>query len=351
MTSGNRICQVAFSVLDVRRADEWFRVGLGLIPAGGTRSFRGPLAEHVQGLRRAASTCWWLVGRDDFVQLELFQFERPAPRPRAADATPADLGYSRVGFWVTDLDATLARLARLGSVPLAPVRGDRGDRRVALRAPDGFVVVLFERDPHPGRPTAVRPEAPAAPRTVTLSVESLDAAVDSFVEGFGLTRSAVRLHDDGDEALWGLDGARRRTAVLEAGDLLLELVEYESPRGRPRAADYRISDQGILNVALGFRGPLTFTRTYRRATARGGRPNGYPLHAGTWGVTYVNDPQGVSVELLWVHPIWDSQLGLAPAPEAPRPPPEREAQGPIRGALERLLEAAPSLPGGGPRRG
>ena len=38
---------------------------------------RGPLASSVQGLPRVASTCWWMVARNEFFQLEMFQFERP----------------------------------------------------------------------------------------------------------------------------------------------------------------------------------------------------------------------------------------------------------------------------------
>ena len=72
------LCQIAFSVVDLRLTERWFREGFGLLPAGGTRALmRGPLAAHVQGLPGAASTCWWLVGRNSWFQLELFQFERP----------------------------------------------------------------------------------------------------------------------------------------------------------------------------------------------------------------------------------------------------------------------------------
>ena len=88
--------QVAFSVVDLAATERWFREGLGFLPAGGSRAMmRGPLASSVQGLPRVASTCWWLVDRNQWFQLELFQFERPLARLMPHDFRPCDIGYSR----------------------------------------------------------------------------------------------------------------------------------------------------------------------------------------------------------------------------------------------------------------
>ena len=81
------LTQVAFSVIDLAATERWFREGLGFLPAGGSRRrMRGPLASSVQGLPRVASTCWWMVDRNEFFQLELFQFERPRARLMAHDS-------------------------------------------------------------------------------------------------------------------------------------------------------------------------------------------------------------------------------------------------------------------------
>ncbi len=119
--------QIAFSVVDLRLTERWFREGFGLLPAGGSRALmRGPLAANVQGLPRAASTCWWLLGRNSWFQLELFQFERPIAKLMPADFRPCDIGYTRIGIWVEDFDATLKRLAGLGSQPLTAPLGRAG---------------------------------------------------------------------------------------------------------------------------------------------------------------------------------------------------------------------------------
>jgi catechol 2,3-dioxygenase-like lactoylglutathione lyase family enzyme/uncharacterized protein YndB with AHSA1/START domain len=325
LVMGARLNQIALSVVDVKRTETWFRQAFGLLPAGGTRSFRGPLASHVQGLPRAASTCWWLVGRDEYVQLELFQFERPIAKLLPADYRPCEIGYSRIGLWVEDFDATLARLDTLGSPPLTAPMGERGRRRACVRSPDGVFVEVMEDDVLAGRTHAVRPQCPVAPRYVTLSVPDLEKSRQFFSGALQLAASDVALHTPAHEALWGLDGARKQSIVLDAGDVLVELAHYVEPVGQPWPADYRISDQGLLNVAFGYRGMGEMMADYRRCRAAGARPNGFPLHTPNWGVVYVNDAQGFSVELLWVKPRWDSHMGFLPLPPERRPPPDNHA--------------------------
>jgi catechol 2,3-dioxygenase-like lactoylglutathione lyase family enzyme len=87
-----RLSQIALSTADVRRSQRWYRNVLGLEPAGGTNLFAGPLASMVQGVPRSASTCWWLVDRQEFFQVELFEFRSPLVRPLRADLRPKVVG-------------------------------------------------------------------------------------------------------------------------------------------------------------------------------------------------------------------------------------------------------------------
>jgi len=308
------LCQIAFSVLDGRRSLRWYQEAFGFAAAGGTRLFRGPLASRVQGLPNVASICRWLVDAQDFFQLELFQFSRPTPRPRRPDARPSDIGYTRVGIHVAELDATLARLASLGTRPLTAPMGARGTRRVCIHDLEGNLLELMEDDPR--EPTArARPRRATgvAVRSITLSVPDLERSRRFFVETLGLRESAGgALHRPEHEALWGLAGAQRHTLVLDADDLFVELVQYTDPIGRPWPDGYRICDQGLLNVAFGFRDRRDFEAAYARCRAAGIRPNGEPLRLGVWSVVYVNDDQGFSVELLFVRPWYDGRMGFKP---------------------------------------
>ena len=314
------LSQVAFSVVDLAATERWFREGLGFWPAGGSRAMmRGPLASSVQGLPRAASTCWWLVDRNEWFQLELFQFERPVARLMPDDFRPCDIGYTRIGVWVADFDEALARLERLGSSPLSAPVGATGARRACVRNPDGVYVEIMEDDPLSGAGfTPARSGCPVALRSVTLSVPNL-AQSEAFLSGLGLSRSEAMLRAPEHEALWGLAGARTQSRLFSAGSALVEVVRYLDPIGRARPIGYRISDQGILNIAFGVRTKRDHAELYSRACRAGAQPNRQPLHMPGAGVTYVNDPQQFSVELLWTSPASDRRFGFTPRPTRKRP--------------------------------
>jgi short-subunit dehydrogenase/catechol 2,3-dioxygenase-like lactoylglutathione lyase family enzyme len=307
-----RLCQIASSVTDLRRTHRWYREVLGLEPAGGTSMFAGPLATMVQGVPRSASTCWWLVDRQDFFQIELFEFRSPLVRPLPAGWRPCDVGYTTVSFSVADLDATVERAVAAGAPPLSEPVGEPGERRVCVRDPDGVLCELMEDDPRAAEPRVrPRPEIGAVARSVTLSVPDLGEARRTFAEVLGLEEAeGLVLHRPEHEAMWGLEGAKRDSLVLWAGDIAVELVSYADPAPRPWPPGYRISDQGLLNIAFGFRERAEFEAAQRRCHEAGLGRNGPPLRLGPWSVVYVNDTAGFSIELLHVEPWYEGQMGF-----------------------------------------
>src|SRR4051812_48864171 len=135
----------------------------------------------VQGVPRSASTCWWLVDRQDFFQVELFEFRSPLVRELRPDWRPNDIGYTTVSFWVDDLDATLDRARQTGSEPLTEPIGEPGERRVCLRDPDGVLIELMEDDPRSDDPRErPRPQLGVVARAVTLSVPDLERSRPFF---------------------------------------------------------------------------------------------------------------------------------------------------------------------------
>src|SRR6476619_787388 len=142
-----RLSQIAISAADLRGTQRWYREVLGLASAGGTNLFAGPIASMVQGLPRAASTCWWLVDRQDLFQIELFEFRSPLVRSLPRDWRPCDIGYTTVSFCVADLERTLERAAAPGTAPLSDPVGEPGARRACVRDPEGVLIELMEDDP------------------------------------------------------------------------------------------------------------------------------------------------------------------------------------------------------------
>lgn len=319
--------QIAFSVVDLKRTERWWREGLGFLPAGGSRLlFRGPMISTIQGVPKAAMTCWCLLGRNDWCQIEMFQHESPIAKLMPADFMPNDIGYTRCGVWVQDFDAALTQLATLGTRPLSAPLGDAGKRRACVRNPDGVFVELMEDDPLPEQNRLGRQDCPVALRYATMSTPDMKKSLTFLRDGLGMPDTDITLHDDTHEALWGLAGASCKRTVIGGPTLLLEVVEYQRPKGQPWRPGYRICDQGILNVCFG--DPLNkhgVNAMYERALAAGARPNSRPIHMPPAGCVYVNDPLGFSYEFMWCSPgRGHRDYGFTVQPASNRPQPDNQ---------------------------
>jgi catechol 2,3-dioxygenase-like lactoylglutathione lyase family enzyme len=312
--AGTQLCQIALSVTDLRRSVDWYHRAFGLQPAGTIRQRVTDGPALVSGLPECSLEVWCVVDRQEWMQFEIMEFEKPRMRRLPADWRPSDLGYSMIGLHVEDFDVTLECLIRTSGRLLTTPSDDPGRRRVCVRDPDGILLELMEDDvrsvpprprPHGGVPTTIR--------SVTLSVASLNRARRFWVDGLGCEETSMNLHCPEHERLWGLNVARRESLTLWAGDVLIELVRYERPAWRARPAGYLISDQGILNVGFGYPSRGEFNTAYARLLRLGFRPNSAPWRVpGRATVVYFTDDQGFSVELLHVEPDGMEYMGFRP---------------------------------------
>ena len=264
----------------------------------------------------ASAIVWWLVGRTDFLQLELFQHSVPAQAPQPEDWSPADHGWVRWGLAVHDFDACLDRLGRFG-VPLLTEPTDFGEgiRRVCFRDPHvGCIVEIIEDGS--GAPGGERPSHhPVDPAIVyaTVSVPDLEVARVFFARTLGMPEvDASSLHTVAMESLWGLGDAQRDALVVRAGDSFVEIVQYVRPIGRAKPDGYRLSDQGLMNVAVGYRQRADLPPLVETLSAAGSPPTSPLLDNQLPAGAYVHAPDGTSVEVLAVPPEFDSATGFAP---------------------------------------
>jgi catechol 2,3-dioxygenase-like lactoylglutathione lyase family enzyme len=297
------LTQVALCTADIVRTARTFTEVLGFADAGG-RPRWGADAARIQELPTGDDTrtmMWWLVGQQEFVQLELFHHTSPPQRPRRAGWRPCDLGWVRFGVAVDDFDGTLRRLHDAGLATLTPPATVDGGRRVCFREPGADAIVEIMEGRAPG-PTL---------GYVAASVADLESARRFFGGAFGLEELEPDvLHRPEHERCWQLDGARRTCAVFRAGDALLELAQYESPAARSPAADALLSDQGIMNAALGYRDRAELARAHAAATALGASATtDVPEVAGS---VYLRLADGLSFEQLLVPPELDAMYGFTP---------------------------------------
>ncbi|MBT4521346.1 MAG: hypothetical protein HOC23_15205 [Halieaceae bacterium] len=309
--SDQHVCQVAFSALNASSLRDWYHSAFGMVKAGMILSAPPMQTDRIQGISpNPVETISWLVDQQDYFQLEFFQFYRPRSKPRPLDWRPCDIGYNMVGIFAPDFDRVLAQIAAVSDQPLPATTGDIGDRRICVQDPEDNWVEMMERDPiaqiNGADTSVVRPELQCATRFMRVSVPDLLKTRDSFVNAMGLSVvEDFQLHSPEHEALWGLADANAKSVLLRSRNFLVELVEYQSHDPRPRAADYQICDQGLMNIAIGYRDSDSFNMAFKKAQDNGMIPNGNPVDTGLFRVMYVNDPQGFSVEMLYARkPLW-----------------------------------------------
>jgi catechol 2,3-dioxygenase-like lactoylglutathione lyase family enzyme len=309
-----QLAQIALCSTDLPRSVQLFTEAFGFAESG-AKALWGERVGRIQALGDdSAFVLWWLVGRQDLVQLEFFHHTTP-PQRAVADRAPNDLGWSRFGITVPDFEPALERLAALGIAPLTEPLLHDGLRRACFRDPyTGAIVEVLEEGA--ATPGGIRPRFyDLVPAVVyaTIVVPDLAEARRFFVETLGLVEEPETvLHPPELESLWGLPGAERESFVARGGDVYLEAVCYESPRGRPLPDDHLLSDRGFMNVALGFRDPAALASTYERVVAHGYRDNFRPPRVA--GGTYINDDQRNTLELLLASRELDDRFGFTPQP-------------------------------------
>ena len=91
-----------------------------------------------------------------------------------ADFRPCDIGYTRIGIWVEDFDATTEKACPTWQSAADSATGRAGRRRACVRStPDGVYVEIMEDDPLPESNRRGRVDCPSAIRSVTVSVPQL----------------------------------------------------------------------------------------------------------------------------------------------------------------------------------
>jgi catechol 2,3-dioxygenase-like lactoylglutathione lyase family enzyme len=304
-----KLIQIGMNTADLPATLELFTEAFGFQNAG-SQLILGSLIQ-IQGLDPSShALMWWLVGAQPRLQLEFFHHTKPAQRPLRADWSPADHGWTRFGIAVDRFDHALEQMAKRGVAPIAGVTVVQGLRRCAFRDPAIGAIVELMEDGESLRAWSGRKGAPALVYAAA-SVSNLAAARSFYTEVLQLPlASAVTLHPPQPDALWGMSGARSDSFLIDAGGVLLEIVEYSHPRGRPRPSDYRSADQGVVNVALGALTKPPIEAAFKRLADAGHKPP-YLVDVGDLLAGYIIDPER-EVELAVIPQSLETALGFAP---------------------------------------
>lgn len=299
-----QIAQIGMNSSDIAGSLRLYAEAFGFRNAGAQALWGNAIG--TQGLPPSARTLlWWMVGAQSFFQLEFFHHTNPQQRPLRPDWRPCDHGWVRIGIAVQDLAACRSALAA-NTVPLlGDISGPAGCR-LAFRDPYvGAIVEVMEMQ------TGGISDGPSIVYA-TSSVADIEGALVYYRDTVALPiRPLDDLHSPEDEGLWGLAGARREGFLADAGNVLLEIVSYNEPVGRPRPDDYRNSDQGIVNVALGSRTKQEASDLLARLARYGYRP-ALLRESGDIVSAYITDP-GREIEVMCMPSDYDRLFGLVPA--------------------------------------
>jgi catechol 2,3-dioxygenase-like lactoylglutathione lyase family enzyme len=264
---------------------------------------------QIQGLSRASrALMWWMVGAQPFFQLEFFHHTRPPQRPLRSDWTAADCGWTRFGIAVGNFDESLAVLEEYGIATLNGIHTVDGGRRAAFRDPHiGVIAEIMEDTPA----LAELHGAAGTPSIVyaAASVSDLKAAQTYYRDVLGLELSPTEQLNTADyDAIWGMADSQRTSFVARSGRIALEISEYVVPVGRARAEDYRCSDQGFVNIALGAADKAPVEAVLSRLRLAGYSPP-YVMESDSIVAAYIIDPER-EIEIATIPPEIAGMVGF-----------------------------------------
>lgn len=140
--------------------------------------------------------------------------------------------------------------------------------------------------------------------SVVMTVSDLDRSVEFYTKVLTFEKVSESEQDgDAVEHLYGVFGARIRTARLRLGDEFIELTEYLAPQGRPIPVDSRSHDRWFQHVAIivsDMDRAYTWLRKHKVRHASSGpqRLPDWNPNAGGIQAFYFRDPDGHALEVL-----------------------------------------------------
>ncbi len=297
-----RIGQIAISVNDQTRSTDFYADVFGMDHIFGTSEFRGPDVDQVQKMKNVASSTRWLIDDREMFQLEVFKFENPVSRPLDNDHSVTHEGYNRIIVAVNSVEETSQKAVSAGARVIALLPGEHPGcpTHTLLSDPDGILVELVEA------PELVPDKRPAILIGLGITSRDMNKTVVDMCEGFGFSRCEDRFQH---EAFMRESGTLEGIQTLRLDDMYLVVSQYQDCK--PRAADYRLGDIGIMNFAICFPDAADFDRCYEQTKQMGMQANIEPVTVGdTASVTYNNDRQGFSVEMIYMAPKHRGMYGF-----------------------------------------
>ena len=299
-----RIGQIALVVSDHERSADFYARVFGMDHIFGTSEFRGEQLDKVHQMKHVASSCRWLIDDREMFQLEIFTFENHVSKPLADDHSVYDEGYNRVIIAVKSLEETVSLAVDQGARLVVLLPGDNPVQptHALIRDIDGILLELIEA------PDLVPGGRPACMVGLGITSRDLTTTIEDMCEGYGFTPCEDKFQS---RDCWQEGDRLERFQMLRLDDMYLVVWQYRD--SLPRPLDYRLQDIGVMNFAICFPSAEDFDACYGKTQEMGMQANIDPfIIKNTASITYNNDRQGFSVEMIFlVRKLW-GMYGFAP---------------------------------------
>jgi catechol 2,3-dioxygenase-like lactoylglutathione lyase family enzyme len=245
------LLRVGMTVTDLRRAEAFYRDGLGFV-RGSETAIGEPAWARLMGVDSAITVR--AVGmRLGAQEIELVAFDppgRPYPDARAAN----DRWFQHIAIVVVDIEGVFARLERLSSAPISTggpqllPANTGGVTAFKFRDPDGHPLELLYFPPGVGDAAWHSGEGsgPLGYDHSAIVVEDLDRSLSFYTELLGFRVGGRSLNTGVEQdRLDGLNGCVVDVVGLAPADVPtphVELLHYRRPPGRAPSADVRTTD-------------------------------------------------------------------------------------------------------------
>ena len=302
------INQIALSVSSLPDSLAWYGA-LGLEATGGFGPAGGPEIAEMLRMPAVESSMKWLVGRNPMMQLELFQFAQPRPKPLSLSRTALDQGYGSISIFVADFATHLERLGTdAGAYELT---GAPGSRSLWVRDPDNIPVEILERDMSGLDLVKDGGKGLAGIRAVSVTVPDLAQAADIWTSSLGFSEVSREDYVFNPLPSWWNGGAAFRDHVLKGGSVLIRLLSPGDGKIVARPSGSLLSDIGVLNIAA-----ISLSAEDHKDFSERLRRSGFDfaidkaLNTGPdSGLLYGNDPLGNNVETGYLRPGTEEDWG------------------------------------------
>lgn len=277
-----QFCQLALTTKHPTICKAFYKQLLGFKDSG-QQTIRGIAAGRIFDCKKVIATCEWICGDDPFFQIEIFHFEQPASNENAFNIYRP--GFNTLFIEVPDIAQLLSHQLISSHITQVAQYTHNGVHYLLARDIDNNLINIF---------SGSSSQALKAPifRGIGATVKDLKAEKKQLVDGFQLSNSTQGENAIAFDPLFKCFEKQssdfshnHKSEIVHCGQYQIQLTEFKPSSEEPPK---KLTDQGILNIALGIRDNKDFSPHYAQLLQDGYQPVINPVGNEISNTVYLN---------------------------------------------------------------